>query len=197
MKKKFKFNFKEEYKRSFSYIKESRKFIYFSILIFFLFVFVGAFFQAPPDLSKKILDFIRNLLEETNNFSWMHLIFFIFLNNLKTSFYGLFSGFLLGFFPFVLSIFNGYILGFVSSLSVKKSGIFILLDLLPHGIFELPAIFISFGLGMKFGEFIFKKDKLKYFKLFLYDSLRVFIFVIFPLLLIAAIIEGTLIFFLR
>ena len=34
-----------------------------------------------------------------------------------------------------------------------------LFRLLPHGIFELPAIFISLGLGLRFGMFIFQKEK--------------------------------------
>jgi uncharacterized membrane protein SpoIIM required for sporulation len=57
----------------------------------------------------------------------------------------------------------------------------------------LPAIFVSFGLGIKFGTFIFYKEKMKHFGEFFINSLRVFIFVVLPLLIIAAIIEGSLI----
>jgi stage II sporulation protein M len=71
------------------------------------------------------------------------------------------------------------------------------LNLLPHGIFELPAIFISFGMGLKFGTFLFYKEKMKKFAEFFSNSLRVFVFVILPLLVIAAIIEGSLIFLLK
>jgi stage II sporulation protein M len=110
---------------------------------------------------------------------------------------GIIYGFALGIFP-ILSIFaNGYVVGYVCSSAISLSGVGSLLSLLPHGIFELPAIFVSFGMGMKFGTFIFYKDKMKNFRKFFVDSLRVFVFVVLPLLVIAAIIEGILIAFLK
>jgi stage II sporulation protein M len=78
---------------------------------------------------------------------------------------------------------------------VYEEGILVLWRLLPHGIFELPALFLSAGLGLRLGTFIFRKNKLKSLKNYLFESLRVFLFIIFPFLLIAAIIEGILISF--
>jgi len=68
--------------------------------------------------------------------------------------------------------------------------------LFPHGIFELPAVFISLALGMKLGTFIFQKKKMNSFKDYLWNSFRIFIFVVIPLLVIAAFIEGYLFYFL-
>jgi len=51
------------------------------------------------------------------------------------------------------------------------------------------------GMGLKFGTFFFQKNKMDSFKEYLLNSLRVFVFIVIPLLLIAAFIEGTLIFF--
>ena len=192
-----KINLKKEYKEAFDYIKESKNFIYLSVLIFISFILISVFFPIPSEISKKILELIKELLEKTKGMSQSQLIIYIFLNNVKTSFYGLFSGVLFGIIPILLSSSNGYLLGFVSSLSVKKNGALVLLNLLPHGIFELPAIFISFGLGIKFGKFIFEKNKRESFFKYFYNSLRVFLLIIIPLLLIAAIIEGSLIYFLR
>ena len=64
--------------------------------------------------------------------------------------------------------------------------------LVPHGIFELPAILFSIGIGFKIGIDLFsrKKGNLKY---NLREALRFFIYIILPLLIIAAIIEGALI----
>ena len=59
----------------------------------------------------------------------------------------------------ILIVFNGYVLGFVAELAVKSPknplGILILWKLVPHGIFELPAILISIGLGIKLGLYPF------------------------------------------
>ena len=73
----------------------------------------------------------------------------------------------------------------------------VLWRIFPHGIFELPAVFISLGLGLKLGTFIFQRNKLKAFAEFFWNSLRVFLFIVLPLLIIAAIIEGSLIFLLE
>jgi stage II sporulation protein M len=107
---------------------------------------------------------------------------------------GLFLGIFFGIFPFFSSIANGFMLGFAGNMSVAKEGIFSLWRIFPHGIFELPAIFISFGLGLKLPTFIFYKKKWETFKKFLENSFTTYLFVVIPLLIVAAIIEGTLIF---
>ena len=156
---------------------------------------IGFFVPASGELTKIILDFIEKLLEQTKGMSGLELIKFIFLNNLQASFFGLIFGTVLGIFPVLATIANGYVLGFVGAMSVEAENIFILWRLLPHGIFELPAIFISLGLGLKLGSFIFRKEKGKFFRRCFWNSLRVFFFVVVPLLIVAALIEGCLIFF--
>lgn len=184
--------FKENYSRSWAYIKESKKFIWAVVILFFISVMIGFLYQ-PPIIINSILDYIKNVLTKTIGMSSWEMISFIFLNNIQSSFMGILFGFALGAFPFIVTLVNGYVVGYVCSSAVASSGVASLLSLLPHGIFELPAIFISFGMGIKFGTFIFYKEKLKYFNKFFINSLRVFIFVILPLLIIAAIIEGGLI----
>jgi len=188
------FNLKEEYKKSWNYLKESKNFIYVIVTVFFVFVLIGFFIPAPDSLAKQILEFIEQLLEKTQGMSQGELIKFIFFNNLQSSFYGMIFGVLLGIFPMIATIANGYLLGFVASISVENTGLLVLWRLLPHGIFELPAIFISLGLGLKFGMFIFQKRKLESFKEYFSNSLRVFFLIVLPLLIIAGIIEGSLIF---
>ena len=185
--------FKKEYKKSFSYIRESKEFIYSIILIFFIFAVVGSIFPVPEGLNGKILEFIKEIIKKTDGLSGLELIQFIFLNNLESSFFGMIGGLFFGIFPVAVSAVNGYVLGFVSSIVVAETGFHSLWTLFPHGIFELPAIFISLGLGVRLGSFVFQKKKLKSFNNYFWNSLRVFIFVIIPLLIIAAIIEGTLI----
>lgn len=191
-----KFSLKQEYKKCFEYIFNSRKFIFLSIAIFFLFFLIGFLIPIPEILYNEILKILKEILSETENLSQIELIFYIIFNNIKSSFFGVIFGFIFGILPFIIAIANGYILGFVSFLSVNSEGIFSLWKLFPHGIFELPAIFISLGLGLKFGTFIFQKDKPKMFKEYLFNSLRVFLLIVIPLLIIAGIIEGILIFLL-
>lgn len=195
-KKKVKDFFKENYSKSWEYIKESKKFIWAVVIIFFISIVIGFLYQ-PPSVINTILDYIKAVLAKTEGMSLLKTICFIFTNNLQSGFMGIIYGFALGIFPVLETFVNGYVVGYVSSSAISSSGITSLLNLLPHGIFELPAIFISFGMGIKFGTFIFYKEKMKHFNKFFINSLRVFIFVVLPLLIIAAIIEGSLIFILK
>lgn len=189
--------FKENYSESWKYLRETKVFIWIIVVLFFISVLVGFFVPISDGLQKTILDYLRQIIEKTQGMSPFELISFIFLNNLQSGFLGMIFGFLVGFFPVAVTIANGYVLGYVSSLVVSSEGIASLLNLLPHGIFELPAIFISLGMGLKFGTFIFHKNKGKSFGEFFINSLRVFVFVVVPLLIIAAIIEGALIFLIK
>ena len=185
---------RKNYGESFNYIKESKNFIYSVMLIFLFFFLIGFFVSAPSELEKIILNFIEDLIQKTEGLSQWELIKFIFFNNLQSSFVGMFFGIILGIFPIVTTLANGYLLGFVAERTVGKEGIFILWRLFPHGIFELPALFISLGLGLKLGTFIFRKNRLKTLGTYFLKSIKVFFFVVIPLLVIAAIIEATLIF---
>ncbi|MEM3091403.1 MAG: stage II sporulation protein M [Candidatus Pacearchaeota archaeon] len=160
--------FIKNFEESSYYIKESKSFIYLIISIFVFFVLIGIFIPTPTFIEQRILGIIEDLIKKTQDMSMFELINFIFFNNLQTSFLGLFFGFFLGIFPLVIGIANGYILGFVISKSVQAEGFFVLWRLLPHGIFELPAIFISLGIGLKLGlwliiepiKFYWNKNKL-------------------------------------
>jgi len=185
--------FKENYTQSWKYIKESRYFIYSIIFLFLFFVLLGFFFPVPENISAYILEFIEELLRKTEGMSQGELIKFIFLNNIQGSFFGMIFGVLFGVFPLMSVIANGYLLGFVVAKSVQSQGIVILWRLFPHGIFEIPALFLSLGLGLRLGAFIFQKEKLKSLQKYIWESLRVFLFVIIPLLIVAAIIEGSFI----
>ncbi|VVB82311.1 Stage II sporulation protein M [uncultured archaeon] len=192
-----KINIINEYKKSWKYLKDSKKFIYWIIGIFFFFFLVGIFIPAPTFLYNQIMDFIKKLLAETNGLSQFPLISYILFNNLKSTFFVILLGTFFGIFPIISAIANGYVLGFVSLLSIQNGGILTLWRLFPHGIFEMPAVFISLGLGLKLGFFPFQKDKLKSLKNNLISSLKVFILIVVPLLLIAGIIEGTLMIFVK
>ena len=232
-KKKEKNFFVRNYSQSWDFIKESKNFIYVTILVFFITFLFGFFFSLPELITNQILEFIQELLEKTKGMSQFELTRLVFLNNIKSSFVVLVFGMVLGIYPVMATIANGFILGFVASIAVGSEGFFVLWRIFPHGIFELPAIFISFGLGLKLGlwlimgpiKFYWKENKLVLilfilfylptfiltliynhrfrskmkksfleFKLNFMNSLKVFLFIILPLLIIAAIIEGGLIF---
>ena len=144
-----------------------------------------------------IMEFLKDLIEKTQNLNQGELTAYIFWNNLQSAFTGLFFGIVLGFFSVIATMINGYVVGYVSKLAVGVEGPSVLWQLVPHGIFELPAVLVSLGLGSKLGSFIFQEKKIESLKHFLWMSFLVFVLIVLPLLIIAAIIEGGLINFFR
>ncbi len=182
------------YSKSWNYLKECKSHVLLIILIFLLSGILALYYQ-PPEVVDIVMQIMEELVQKTEGLGMWQMIIFILNNNLQSSFFGMILGLVLGIFPVMTAFANGYILGFVAEKSVAVSGVGVLWRLAPHGIFELPAIFISLALGTKLGMFITSgKGKIKKeFLRRLEQTLRVFLFVVIPLLIIAAIIEGILI----
>ena len=186
--------FSMQYSLCWSYIKESKNFIWIILLVLLFSVLLGFVYQ-PLWVVDIIREYIENLLMKTQGLNFWQMIIFILNNNLKVSFFSMVAGIFLGIFPLAATFSNGYVLGFVAEKAVVAEGAFSLLRLFPHGIFEFPALILSLALGVKFGFFFTAKKgkRAKELKRRLEESLRVFLFVILPLLIVAAIIEGALI----
>jgi stage II sporulation protein M len=182
-----------KYKDIWNFIKESKNFIYTIIGIFVVTLVIGFIF--PGFFAEVFQKLIQDLLEKTKNLGFSEMFGFIVYNNIKTSFMGLIFGLLFGIFPLFLAALNGYLLGFVANIIYNEDGIRSFWKILPHGVFELPAFFISLAIGAKLGYTLFLKTK--DFKRTIKLSLETFIFLVIPLLLIAGFIETCLIFLLK
>lgn len=168
-------------------IKNLKYEILYIILLFIFSFFFGLFL---PEIGEgyvlKILEYIKTAVKGKN---FIELFFIIFWNNFRSGFFAVIFGVI--FLPVFACIVNGYILGFVFGKAYENYGILeVLARLIPHGIFELPAFFIAFACGLKIGTGLFVGNiKKKYL-----NGLKVFLFVVIPLLIIAAIIESALFF---
>ena len=123
-----------------------RNYIYFSIAAFFAFAIVAFFY---PQNFEFIDRWISELVERTRDLTGIEMIAFIFFNNLQSAFFAIMLGFFLSLFPLIALFINGSVLGYVYSKVYAESGVSDFWLILPHGIFELPAIFIAFALGIK------------------------------------------------
>ncbi|MGG2094883.1 stage II sporulation protein M [Bacillus sp. S13(2024)] len=101
------------------------------------------------------------------------------------------------FIPYAYSVFNGTIIGvliysgFIKGVSIFK---LIFLGLLPHGITELSALFLSLSIGLYIctnvsKKIFFRNAKIKLIEVFKY-SFTTFALIVIPLVIISAIIEG-------
>ncbi len=147
--------------------------------------------QISPDLFEELFSNIPDPSQSTI----IEMFIAILLNNTVASFLFLISGVLVGLPPLLFIIMNGFIVGWISYNAAKEIGLaFVLLTLLPHGIIEIPAISLSASMGVGIGyKIINKLRKQNGVTAYIKESLRLFIFKIIPLLILAAGIETGLI----
>jgi stage II sporulation protein M len=189
--------FRKYLQESLGFIKESKKSIFFMIYLFLGLFIIGFIIPAPTSISSIISEIIKGLALKTQNLNTLQLIQYIFVNNTSVSLLAIVFGVVLAIIPIILAITNGYVVGYVSRLAVNNQGILTLWKLFPHGIFELPAVLISLGLGFYISKGLFTNNSDKEVIRRLILSVKTFFMIIIPLLVIAALIEGTLIGILR
>lgn len=154
-----------------------------TLILFILFIFIG-YKTVPSDTSNIDSNIINYKISE------------IFLNNSKITLYNYIGILSLGSFNLFNLINNGLIIGHVLKFGIGEFGLLTsILKLLPHAIFEIPAIIISISVGFLPIIVLISKSKkhhdttnFKYYCKYIFYS---FLFVTF-LNFIAAIVESTI-----
>jgi len=128
---------------------------------FFAGGFIFAFYAVNLEkelfisLFGELLKQIEELGKEAFSGSLLSGVFLIMMNNIGAMAEMVVFGVFLGI-PTLLGLFgNGALIGMVAALLAAQAQAeaipFMLVSILPHGIFELPAFFISGALGLKIG----------------------------------------------
>ncbi len=179
----YKIKIYEWFQNALKYTFDSKNYILFMIFLFLLSISLG--FAFPKLFEAQLLKLIEELLRQTQGLGIFEMIGFIMFNNIKSSFFGLFFGLFFGILPMALIIVNGFLLGFVMHKVVLSEGIFVLWKLFPHGIFEIPAILISVGIGLRLGLFFLNiKNRILGIVAFIFSlGCFVFLFTLFSLIL--------------
>ena len=143
-------------------------------------------------LTRDQLEMLRSLGQMLQPFT-ITMAVFIFLKNVTALIFSfIFSPFLL-LLPVMALTFNGWFLSFVAASVVQETSLwFLLAGILPHGIFEIPAIVIGEAAALSFGSFalmcLFSKEKRSQFLPCLKQNLK-YLLLASAFLLPAAIIE--------
>lgn len=167
------------------------------LLCFFLFftsiIITKFMFTRNPENVLSILD--NQALEQALNDTAFNVFGQIFINNLIVCFSTILSGFLpFVFLPVITCIKNAYPIGLLlAGFDILKKNVFLiaLVALVPHGILEIPALLYSFSIGIHLclsitTSMVKKVPTKKY----IAEIKNAFIFIILPMLLIAAFIEA-------
>lgn len=187
-------------------IKNNKKYIGISAIIFFISFFFGVLFAVLyPALAKESLDELVKTFSFLLKFKPLEMGIFLFLNNSIKIFLFMFLGILFAVPTIFFLILNGWILGYVIGVSfpeIGMSGVFYSVFL--HGVFELSGLFLGSAMGIFLGLSLYRETKKKAFKIFPFSftikklflsSVRIFACIILPLLFLAALIETYLIYY--
>lgn len=176
-----------------NYLKNSLPAIFAVFFLFLASALIAFFFPERFSFFNSLLSELSSSLDGKGFFE---ILLFIFRNNFLSALFGLILGVLFGFVPLINSLVNGALVGYVLALTVKIDGLSVMWRLLPHGIFELPAVFISLGLGLRMAFVLLSKHPVELFKQRFFVSIKLFFMAVVPLLILAACIETALIVFL-
>ncbi len=179
--------------------RELFKIFWISLVIFFLCWAVSYFvFYSNQDLTAGLFNTISQMFQENGVYTESGGISFFALlfNNIRAS--ALMAS--LGIIPFlflpaIILGYNAVIIGIACAFSMAMgTGVsFLVLALLPHGIFEIPALILSAALGIYLCKELVKKlvgrSRLASFSGVFLSMLRFYLCVILPLLVVAALVE--------
>jgi stage II sporulation protein M len=171
-----------------------RPFVIASVLIFCAAAFTGSFAIIYfPDLANRLQDLLKEFAEMFRGLPRFQLALAIFFNNSLKTLVVILLGPLLGIAPVVFLIMNGAILGAVVPVAAASKGVWSsLMTILPHGVFELPAILMGTSIGLRLGAHACRRwagTADRSLRSELGDGLRIYFSIIVPLLLLAAAVE--------
>ncbi len=179
--------------------RELFKIFWISLVIFFLCWAVSYFvFYSNQDLTAGLFNTISQMFQENGVYTESGGISFfaLFFNNIRASALMAILGIIpFLFLPAIILGYNAVIIGIACAFSMAMgTGVsFLVLALLPHGIFEIPALILSAALGIYLCKELVKKlvgrSRLASFSGVFLSMLRFYLCVILPLLVVAALVE--------
>ena len=178
-----------------AYLHRLRAYIIASLTLFGLGIVAGfVAVQQIPALADHFQDMLANFVGMFAGMPPLKLAAAIFLNNAFKTFCAILFGVLLGIVPVVFLLTNGVALGVAMSISTQSRGLWpTLLAILPHGILELPAVFLGTSIGLLIGHRAAQRLAGRAetsIGIEILHGLKYFCTVVVPLLLLAAFVEA-------
>lgn len=177
------------YRGSFAKIARMRGFVFAAVGLFALGAVLGAL--LPQESLARLRSF-EELAARVRELDLATLIALIFLKNASAAFITIVLGVVGGLVPAFAAVSNGMLLG-----AVWLVRPYALWRVIPHGMFELPAVFLAWAIGLRFGAWLLEDRRLESLKTLARDAVTLYVSVILPLLVIAAVIEGSAVALLR
>jgi stage II sporulation protein M len=168
-----------------NYFRELRGPLIFAVATFIFGILIGT---LNAQYFAIFIGIIKNMGIDLLKHGRLYTAVSILGHNLMASYILIISGALFGIFPTIALALNGAVVGAaVRSIGTDMSRV--LLHLVPHGVFELPAFFISAAIALHCGKASIQQLGFKEIVARWRLGTRVFLLLVFPLLVIAAFIE--------
>lgn len=163
-------------------------------------IFVAAFLAsvlAPSSTMQQMTEAFRVVTDNYRGLAGGKLFFTILLHNVVATIFLLISGVVVGIIPTFAIGANGFFLGVVYRQTAEVTGYWkAALKVLPHGVFEVPALLIAASYGLCLGVTVVRRmwgKESALLRFHIEHAFRRYFTVVFPLLIIAAGIEAALI----
>ena len=145
------------------------------------------------NMSGVALQDLLGTFPDISNMSLIELFGFVAANNTIKSLLFMLGGLLGGVLPLFFVVFNGFFIGWVAYSLGSSVGLgYVVAGLMPHGVFEIPAILLAMSMGVSLGYAALNSLKGSG---SLWGEARTalgfFLTRVFPLLVLAAVIEVT------
>ena len=199
------------------YVYRLRWYLLAIVITFVAFAAIGYLVGLlDPSFTQQIISGFKNDVGPLRQVSPLDLMMGIFANNVIKCFMVVVLGLGAGVAPLLFIVANGLMIGDVVGYSVGRGGLlYVLVGMLPHGVVEMPMVFLSGAIGLKLGTDILRslgravldavrgpgsdagRKKIELLK-DIREALLIFAFWVAPLLLVAAFLEtfvtGTLLY---
>jgi stage II sporulation protein M len=172
-----------------------RPYILILTLVFAASFLAGTF--VPSSFSRQMIEMFQAMAGDYRELSGGMLFFNILAQNVMATMFVVFFGVIVGVIPTFAVASNAFGLGVLYRQASEVSGYSkAALKVLPYGVFEIPALLVAASYGLWLGMMVLRRMRGKEgtsIKTHIGHAFRRYFAVVFPLLVVAAAIETTLI----
>ena len=152
---------------------------------------------APSSIRRQMSEMVQVVIGNDRGLAGGTLFFNILVQNVVATIFVLISGVIVGIIPTFAIASNGFGLGVLYRQAAEVSGYTnAALKVLPYGVFEIPALLIAASYGLWLGVMAVRRMRgmeSTLLRVHIEHAFRRYFAVVFPLLIVAAAIETTLI----
>ena len=177
-----------------AYWNRLRPYLMTSLAMFALGLVIGlVIVYRIPELADHFANTLSQFVQTFAGMPSWKLALAIFANNSLKTLMAILLGTVLGIVPGIFLLANGVALGVAFSLSIQTRGLWLaVFSILPHGVLELPAVFLGTSIGLMLGTQALMQligQSTAPLRVEIVHGFKFYCTVIVPLLILAALVE--------